>query len=149
MRSIASVYEQVGRAYNRGMAPAAKPVEAYAELRKALNLDSGSAGGAFKDEIQGKLSQIAPRVAVKFYGDKDYESAFQAVRLAEQLGSSSGDLKLVRQGLEAIAVQLYNAASKELSSSPDEARAKLKQVKAIVDPKNPTWVRANKLLTSS
>lgn len=148
LRSIASVYEQVGRAYNRGMAPAAKPVEAFAELRKALNLDSGSAGGAFKEDIQGKLSQVAPRAAISFFGSKDYESAYQALRTAEQFGSTSGDLKLVRQGLEAIAVQLYNAASKEIGSNPEEAKTKLRQVKAMVDPKSATWVKANKLLTS-
>ena len=49
------MYDQLGRAYNRGMAPAAKPIEAYGELRTALNLDSGSAGGAFTDEIKTKL----------------------------------------------------------------------------------------------
>jgi len=145
LKSIAAVYEQVGRNYNLGMGPATKPTDAFDALTRAQNLDRG-AGGAFVDEIRAKLSQVAPRAAISFMAAKQYENAARAVRTAESLGAANSSTKAVRDGLESQAGALYASAMKELGSNPDAAKAKLRQVKAMVDAKSPWAAKAQKAL---
>jgi non-homologous end joining protein Ku len=149
LRTMASVYQQLGVAYNRGMAPAATAIEAYKELRKALNLDSGSAAGEFTSEIRTRLAQIAPKAAVTLVIRKEYSEAFSAVRTAEANGISNADTKVVRDMLEQVAKEIYDAAAKEINTSPDAAKAKLKQIKGMVDGKSPTLAKATALLNAS
>jgi tetratricopeptide (TPR) repeat protein len=149
LRTAASVYRQLGAAYNRGTSPGAKPVEAYQDLKRALNLDNGSAGGEFTLEIKSRLAQIAPKAAVSFYVRKEYAAAFQAVRTAESNGVSNSDTKLVRDKLELAAKEIYEAAAKEINSNPDAAKQKLKQIRGMVDGKSPTLAKANALLNAS
>jgi len=55
----------------------------------------------------------------------------------------------VRSSLEAAAGDLVKAGASELSSDPDAAKKKLRQVLGMVDSKNPLYVRATKLLNGS
>jgi outer membrane biosynthesis protein TonB len=148
LKTQASVYQQLGVAYNRGMSPGAKPIEAYNDLRRALNLDSGSAGGEFTSEIKSKLAQVAPKAAMSFYVRKDYAQASAAVRTAEGNGISNGDTKLVRDKLEQAAKELYDQAASEINTNPDAAKQKLRQIKGMVDGKSPTLQKANQLLSA-
>jgi hypothetical protein len=77
---------------------------------------------------------------------KSFEQALQAVRVAESVGSTSESLKSVRSSLDGIAHELLSDARRELSSDPDDAKQKLRQVLAIVEPKTPLYVQAQKLL---
>jgi hypothetical protein len=149
LRSTASVYEQLGATYNRGMSPGAKPADAFKDLRTAQNLDSSSVAGEFTSEIKTRLAQIAPKAAISFYVSKEYSLAFQAVRTAEAGGVSNADTKLVRQKLENTASELYAAASKEIGSNPEAAKAKLRQIKGIVDAKSPILAKATALLNGN
>ena len=145
LKSLAAVYEQLGKAYNIGMASSTSPDAAFKQLQVALNMEN-SAGGAFKDEIRAKLSSVAPRAALSFVSNKDYASAAAAVRLAEQKGATSST-KLVRAQLESRAKELYEQAAKELDANPGEAKAKLKQIKGLVESKSPWYQKAEKLLS--
>ena len=149
LRTAASVYQQLGAAYNRGMAPAAKATDAYNDLRKALNLDGGTSGGELTPEIRARLAQVAPKAAMLFYIRKDYAQAFQAVRTAEGNGVTNNDTALVREKLEQAAKELYDQAAKEMSSNPTAAKQKLTQIKGMVDSKSPTLVKATQLLNSN
>jgi len=148
LRSIAAVYSQLGKAYNIGMAPGTKPTDAYVALRRAIDYDR-EFGSAFSAELQERLVDRAVRAAGSYMAAKEYESAFQAVRTAEGLGSQSSTIKAVRSSLEAAAGDLVKAGASELSSDPDAAKKKLRQVLGMVDSKNPLYVRATKLLNGS
>jgi outer membrane biosynthesis protein TonB len=149
LRTTASVYAQLGAAYNRGTSPGAKPTDSYRDLRTALNIDSGSAGGELTSEIKGKLAQIAPKAAMSFYVRKEYAEASAAVKTAEANGISNDDTKLVRTKLEQAARELYEQAAKEIESDPDAAKQKLRQIKSMVDGKSPTLVKATTLLNAN
>ena len=148
LRTIAATYSQLGKAYNIGMAPATKATEAFQALRRALNFDRDF-GGGLSSEIQDKLVDKAPRAAMAYMASKEYESAFQAVRVAEQYGSTSSSNKAVRQSLEGIAGDLLRSAQAERSSDPESANKKLTQILGIVDSSNPSYQRAQKLLNGS
>jgi len=144
LRSVAAVYEQVGKAYNVGMGPATPPVEAYTSLERALNLDRPI--GVFSDEIKSKLAAVAPKAAAKFMADKNYEAAFKAVRVAETNGGGNSTTQAVRSSLIDAANELYSAAMADKDSNPSAARAKLQRIKGMVDGKTPVVVKAEKAL---
>jgi hypothetical protein len=77
-----------------------------------------------------------------------YEQAFQAVHVAEELGSRSDDLKIVRQNLDDKAKELLHEARDERASDPDAAKKKLRQVQGMVERQSPTWQQAAKLLSA-
>ncbi|MGN6103756.1 MAG: FHA domain-containing protein [Kofleriaceae bacterium] len=147
LKGQADDYEKFGRAYNRGMSPGAKPAEAYADLKRALTLDSNQ--GVFTSEIKSKLGVVAPKAAISFVVSKQYEQAYQAVRTAEANGGGNDSTRTVRQTLESTASQLYNAAVKELDTDRAAALTKLRQVKAMVDPTNPWAIKAAKQLNGN
>lgn len=147
LRNVASVYTQLGKAYHIGMAPGTPPTEAYRELVRARTLDR-DLGAAYVPEIEQRLAAIAPRAALSFVASKSYDSAFQAVKTADALGSASPTTKSVRQKLEDIAAELVRAAQAEAASDPEAAKKKLHQVLGIIDPKHPTYLKASRLLNS-
>jgi pSer/pThr/pTyr-binding forkhead associated (FHA) protein len=148
LRSRAAVYDQLGAAYNRGMSPAATPIDAYKDLRTALGLDRTSAGGELITEILERLSQVAPKAAISYTVSNEYESAFAAVRIAEANGVSNGDTRVVRSKLEAIARDIYAEAAAEIEDNPEAAKQKLRRIRAMVDAKSPVFSRANALLAA-
>ena len=77
---------------------------------------------------------------------KDYEAAFQAVKASDVLGSTSPSNKTVRDKLDAVAGDLYRSAQSELASDRESAKQKLRQIRAIIDPRNPLHAKATKLL---
>lgn len=143
LRSLAAVYEQVGKNYNVGMGPATPAVDAYISLEKALNLDRPI--GIFTDEIKGKLGTVAPKAAAKFMADKNYEAAYKAVRVAEGNGGKNGTTDGVRESLVDAANELYAAAMAEKGSTPQAARAKLQRIRGMTD-KSTILVKAEKAL---
>jgi hypothetical protein len=145
LKGIAAIYSQLGKAYAVGMAPGTRPVDAYQALLRANDYDR-EVGGAYAQELRDKLVAIAPRAATSYMAAKSFEQAFQAVRKAEELGSRTDDLKIVRQNLEDKARELLRAARSELASDPDAAKQKLRQIQGIVDRQNPLWQQAAKLL---
>ncbi len=145
LRSEAATYDQFGRAYNLGMAPATAAKDAYAALKKARNFDPD---GMFSSEIQTKLAQVAPRAAGSFMAAKNYAAAKDAVATAEAAGGSNSTTQSVRSALEQTAGALYKEAMGELSADPSGAKAKLKQVQQMVDSKSTWYQKAAKALAS-
>jgi hypothetical protein len=148
LKAIAAVYSQLGKAYSVGMAPGTKPSDAFPALRRAINFDR-DAGSAYISELQERLIAIAPRAAASYMAAKEYELAFQAVRLSESLGTKSTSNQTVRSMLEALAADLLRAAQSELASDPEGAKKKLHQILGIVDSKHPLYLKAQKLLNGS
>src|SRR5262249_17909099 len=75
-----------------------------------------------------------------------FEQALQAVRVAESVGSASDSLRAVRSSLEGIAHDLLTDARKELSTDPEGAKQKARQVLGIVEVKSPLYAQAQKLI---
>lgn len=142
------MYSQLGKAYAIGMAPGTKPIDALGALRRAISYDR-EVGSSHIGELQERLGSVAPRAAASYMAAKEYESAFQAVRQAEAVGSKSTSNQTVRSVLEAIASDLLRAAQSDLTSDPEGAKKRLHQVLGMVDAKNPLYVRAQKLLNGS
>jgi hypothetical protein len=145
LKAIAAIYSQLGKAYAVGMAPGTRPVDAYQALLRANDYDR-EIGGAYAQELRDKLVAIAPRAATSYMAAKSFEQAFQAVRKAEEFGSRSDDLKIVRQALDDKARELLRTARGELASDPDAAKQKLHQVQGMVERQNTLWQQAGKLL---
>jgi hypothetical protein len=148
LKSIAATYSQLGKAYNVGMAPGTKATDAFVALQRARNYDR-SVGSAYVAEIERVLVTVASKAALSYAAAKDYESAFQAVRSSESLGSTSPTNKSIREKLEDLAAELYRSASGELATDPDGAKKKLRQVLGMVDTKSPLYGKASKLLNGS
>ncbi|HEX3481111.1 MAG TPA: FHA domain-containing protein [Kofleriaceae bacterium] len=146
LQAIAEIYLQLGKAYTVGMAPGTKPVDAYQALLRASKFDR-EVGGAYTQELHDKLVAIAPRAATSYMAAKSFTQAFEAMSLAEELGSRTDDLKIVRQNLDDKAKELLRTAGSELASDPDAAKQKLHQVQGMVDRTSPLWQRAARLLS--
>lgn len=145
LQGIAAVYVQLGRDYTVGMAPGTKPIEAYQALLRASDYDR-DVGGAYAQDLHDKLVAIAPRAATSYMAARSFEQAFQAVRKAEELGSRTDDLKIVRQNLVDKAQELLRTAQSEHASDPEAAKQKLHQIQAMVDRQTQVWQQAAKLL---
>ena len=137
----------LGHAFNTGMAPATKPTEAFDNLVQANNFDS-QLGGHFEQDITTRLQTVAPKAAMSFVANKNYDKAHTAVQKSEQLGAGSdGNVKLVKQKLESEAAAIYAQAIKDYDSNPTGAKEKLRQVKSMLDAKSPTYQKANTKLS--
>lgn len=145
LQSLAAIYTQLGRDYSVGMAPGTKPIDAYQALLRANDYDR-EVGGAYGPELHDKLAAIAPRAATSYMAAKSFDQAFLAVRKAEELGSRTDDLKIVRQNLTDKAKELLHTAHGELASDPEAAKQKLHQVQSMVDRQSSLWQQAAKLL---
>ena len=89
---------------------------------------------------------MATKAAVSYMAAKQYEDAFTAVRAAESFGSKSNTNKAIRDNLEGQAAQIYKSASSDMSTDPDGAKKKLKQIQRMVDSKSTWYQKATKLL---
>ena len=145
LKNIAGIYTQLGKAYAIGMGPGTKAIDAFQALRSAINYDR-EVGGAYQSELRERLAQVAPKAANSYMAAKSYEQALQAVRAAEQVGSTSESLQVVRSSLEGTAHDLLSDARREMASDPDGARQKARQVLGIVEPKSPLYAQAQKLI---
>jgi Inner membrane component of T3SS, cytoplasmic domain len=148
LKSIAAIYSQLGKAYNVGMAPGTKATDAFVALRRASSYDR-SVGSAYVSEIEKTLVTVASKAAMSYAASKEYEAAFQAVRISESLGSTSPTNASIRSKLEDLAADMYRSAQGELASDPDSAKQKLRQVLVMVDTKSPLYSKASKLLNGS
>jgi len=148
LKSLAAVYSQLGKAYSVGMAPGTKPSDAFGALRRAISFDR-DVGSTYIGELQERLGSVAPRAAASFMAAKELESAFQAVRQSESLGTKSTSNQTVRGMLETTAADLLRSAQSELKTDPEAAKKKLNQILGIVDAKHPLYVKAQKLLNGS
>jgi hypothetical protein len=138
---------KVGRGLNSGMAPAARPTDAFGTLRQTQNLDR-AAGGAFSSTIEEALAKVAPKAATGFMADKNYEQAHAAVLEAEKLGAGTSGTNMVKQALDHAAQVLYTEASKEANDNPSEAKEKCKRILNFADQKSPWFSKAAKLQAS-
>jgi outer membrane biosynthesis protein TonB len=145
LRLKAERYIQLGKTFAQGTAPAQKAHVAFEFLQQASNYDR-NVGNAFDAEIQQKLAAVAPKAAASYLAQAQYAKARTALIQAQRLGSSDSTLPVVKQKLEAVAGELYNEASKEMSSNPTSAREKLKTLKTYVDPKSSWAQKADALL---
>jgi pSer/pThr/pTyr-binding forkhead associated (FHA) protein len=145
LKTMAAIYGQLGKTYSVGMAPGTKATDAFVALNRAINFDR-EVGGAYVAEMQEKLVVIASRAAMLYMAAKDYEAAFQAVKVSDSLGSTSPSNKTVRDKLDAVAGDLYRTAQAELASDRESAKQKLRQILGMVDPRNPLHAKATKLL---
>jgi hypothetical protein len=145
LKTLAGLYEQFGRAFNVGMAPQTQPDDAWNRLNSAKSFDKEA---VFHGEIDARLGEIASKAALRFVSTKQFFKAAQAVRLAERSGATSST-GIVRSAISDHAGELYAQAEREISSKPRDAKVKLRQIKSLVDAKNPWYVKADKLLKSS
>jgi hypothetical protein len=145
LKTIAAIYQQLGKSYNVGMAPGTKPTDGFVALRRAISYDR-EVGAAYVNEMQEKLVVIAARAAMLYMASKDYESAFQAVRASDALGSQSPSNKTVRDKLDSVAADLYRTAQSEMANDAEAAKQKLRQILNIVEAKNPLYAKASRLL---
>jgi hypothetical protein len=145
LKTIAAIYGQLGKTYSVGMAPGTKATDAFVALNRAINFDR-EVGGAYVAEMQEKLVVVAARAAMLYMAAKDYEAAFQAVKVSDSLGSTSPSNKTVREKLDAVAGDLYRSAQAELTSDRESAKQKLRQILGMVEPRNPLHAKATKLL---
>jgi Inner membrane component of T3SS, cytoplasmic domain len=146
LKTMAAIYQQLGKTYSVGMAPGTKPTDAFVALNRAITFDR-EVGGAYVAEMQQKLAVVAARAAMLYMATKDYEAAYQAVKASDALGSaSSSSNKTVRDKLDSVASDLYRAAQSEMASDKEAAKQKLRQIRAIVDPRSPLHAKATKLL---
>jgi hypothetical protein len=81
-----------------------------------------------------------------YMATKEYEAAFQAVRESDALGSQSPSNKTVREKLDSVAADLLRAAQSEMASDVEAAKQKLRQILNMVEPKNPVYGKASRLL---
>jgi tetratricopeptide (TPR) repeat protein len=147
LKSLAALYSQLGKSYAVGMAPGTKYPEAYQALRRAIDYDH-DLGATYVPALQDRLVNTATRAASSYMAAHEYELAFQAVRTSESLGSTSSNNKTVRTMLEDIASDLYRTAASELSSDPEGAKKKARQILGIVDTRNPLFAKAQKLINA-
>jgi hypothetical protein len=148
LRHRAETIDRFSRFFSGGTAPAASAVDAFEKLRTAQPLDA-VLGNAFKSDIDERLKQVASKAALSYMATKPtphYAEAQTAVTVSESLGVSNNNTKLVRNGIESAARDLYNEASKESDSNPQDAREKLRKLLAFIDQKSPVGDRARKLL---
>lgn len=145
LKTMAAIYGQLGKTYSVGMAPGTKATDAFVALNRAINFDR-EVGGAYVAEVQEKLVVVASRAAMLYMAARDYEAAFQAVKMSDSLGSTSPSNKTVREKLDAVAGDLYRSAQAELSSDRESAKQKLRQILGMVEPRNPLHAKATKLL---
>ena len=140
--NLAGIYEQFGRKFLVGMAATTPAASAWDLLKSAEAFDKDN---VFRQDIESRLGQIATKAALGFVGAKNYFKALQAVKLAEQSGATAST-RIVRDKIEEFAGELYSQAVAEIDVKPKEAKAKLQQIKGLVDAKNPWAVKATKLL---
>jgi hypothetical protein len=147
LRTIAAIYLQLGKSYNIGMASGTRFTEAYIALLRARGYDR-DLGAVYIPEIEQRLATTASRAASSFMAAKEYESAFQAVRVSDSLGSATSQTnKAVREKLEEVATELVRTAQSEIAADPEAAKKKLRQVQGIVETKHAAYVKATKLLS--
>ena len=145
LKTKASRYSSLARAYNQGMAPGAEPDEAFESLRSALTFDQ-NVGGHFADEINEKLKSVTPGAAVAFVAEHQLEKAHLAVAAGEQFGlSGNNSLQAVKNKLEQEAGKLY-AQAKSAGFSNADSKDKLRKIKAIVDSSSKWYQQASSAL---
>ena len=142
LRTTAHEYEAIGAAF---ASISGSATGAYSALSTAIGYDRG-VGGAFTQELQGDLAQVAPKAATLFFSKQQYESAYQAVKTAEAGGNSNSTTKLVRTSLERKANDIYNAAAKDMDTNKDAAKKQLRRIKNMVDASSPIAAKAQELL---
>lgn len=144
----ASSYVSFGKAYIQSMTNN-NAVSAFVYLRSATNYDQ-TLGGAFQDEIAGRMKQIAPKAAVAYIAAEKPKDARIAIDAAERLGAGNdSNVMVVRQKLESAAAKLYADAVQDIQDNPSEAKEKFRQIKEIVDAKSPWYEKATKQLSGS
>jgi hypothetical protein len=137
--------DKVGSLYSAATTPGVRATEAYEKLNQAKNYDI-TAGKGMADAINEQLRKIAPRAAAAHLGAKNYEMAFQVLRVAEEkLGVKNDTTKAVHQGLEARASELVKEAQQLAESDPSAARGKIKQARSIVPDDSPALKKASQI----
>ncbi len=97
MERLATRYEEFGRRYTAAFRGSG--IEAYKALRATLELDL-QRGGALSSAIQARLREVAPEAAQMFVFRQQYDEAAEAIRLAEELGATEGELTYARRALQ-------------------------------------------------
>lgn len=97
MERLATRYEEFGREYTAAFRGSG--TEAYGALRALLETDLRY-GGALSSAIQARLREVAPVAAQMFVYRQQYDEAAEAIRLAEELGATEGELSSARRTLQ-------------------------------------------------
>jgi hypothetical protein len=133
LRKTAGYYTRLAAAMSKATAPAQRASVAYEALVSAQTYDR-SLGNAYDGEIQTKLAQVAPKAALSYVANKNYLAARNAMIFSKQFPGAAETVSLVKQKLETAASELYAEATAEMSSNPQGAKDKLKQILQITDP---------------
>jgi hypothetical protein len=145
LRHRADLVASFGRYYSAGTAPAASSLEQFEKLRQAENYDS-SLGSVFNGDIDNRLQQVSPKAAVSYMAKGLYPQALAAIEKAESLGSSDGNIKIVRSALDGKASDLYNDAKAQADSNSGAAKDKLRKMLSMIDSKSTYYLRGKQLL---
>jgi len=81
----AQLYDQLARAWDRGMSPDATPVTRFEALRYARRLDL-SLGGRYADELDANLREAAPLAAIAYAQARNQEGLELALTTCDALG---------------------------------------------------------------
>ena len=146
LRMTAKLYEDLQRTYAAGTAAGARATEAFTNLRGAARADD-KLGKAHSEDLTARLAQMAPKAAAQYAAGKQFEEAFQALRDAERLGSTSSTLQSVRSAIDGHATELYNEAQSLREDDPAGAKALLRKVLKLVDSGSSLYQKASKAIS--
>lgn len=144
LKGVAASYESLGANITTGNSP--DPTVAYTALSRALATDR-KIGEAHQAYIRGRLAPIAPKAAATFLARGKFEDAKRAADTAVNVGAGgTPTISQVRSTLETKAGQIYEAAAKQLAKKPEDAKAQLRRVMAMVPSDSPWYAKASRLL---
>ena len=121
--------------------PANVPYEA---LRAALGYDR-KLGGGYREEIEGKLTKVAPKAALVYINKGRLKEAKTAIGES----AAGGTLDIAKQLLDKAAGKLYTEAVGDLADDPAGAKEKLKQIIAVTEPGSSWHKKATQKLSDA
>ena len=144
LKAAATSYESLGT--NIAAGSSGDATVAYTALTRALSTDR-KIGEAHQSFIRQRLGPVAPKAAATFLARGKYEEAKRAADTAVNVGAGgTSTIAQVRRTLETKAGALYTAAAKQLAKHPEDSKAQLRRVMAMVPSDSPWYAKASKLL---
>ena len=144
LKADATNYDSLGANITAGSS--ADATVAYTALSRALATDR-KIGESHQSYLRERLAPVAPKAAATFLARGKYEDAKRAADTAVNVGAGgNATIAQVRSTLETKAGGLYTAAAKQLAKNPEDAKAQLRRVMAMVPSDSPWYSKASKLL---
>jgi tetratricopeptide (TPR) repeat protein len=144
LKAEAASYESIGT--NIASGSSGDATVAYAALTRALATDR-KIGDAHQSFIRDRLVPVAPKAAATFLARGKFEEAKRAADTAVNVGAGgTPTVQQVRSTLENKASAMYTAAAKIFKKKPEDAKAQLRRVMAMVPNDSQWYSKASRLL---